>query len=93
MKVIFGYQGVTEVVEGGVSRAAASSPTEAQKEAHNELKRKDCKALFLIHQCVDNAHFEKIEGAKSSREAWKIHKKGNAGAEQLKKVKLQTMRL
>jgi len=41
---------------------------------------------------VDNAHFEKIIGEKTSLEAWKILKKGTEGAEQLKKVRLQTMR-
>jgi len=41
---------------------------------------------------VDNAHFEKIVGAKTSSEAWKILEKGNEGAEQLKKVCLETMR-
>ena len=55
-------------------------------------KKKDCKATFLIHQCVDEAHFEKIAGAATSQEAWKILEKCNEGAEQLKKVRLQTMR-
>ena len=92
MKVIFGYQGVIEIVESGIGAAPAATATEAQKEEYKELKRKDCKALFLIHQCVNDAHFERIEGAKNAREAWQILEKGNAGAEQLKKVKLQTMR-
>src|ERR1044072_6729952 len=92
MKVIFGYQGVTEIVESGIGAAPAATATEAQKEEYKELKRKDCKALFLIHQCVNDVHFERIEGAKNAMEAWKILEKGNAGAEQVKKVKLQTMR-
>src|ERR1044072_5020262 len=92
MKVIFGYQGVTEIVESGIGDASAATATEAQKVEYKELKRKDCMALFLIHQCVNDAHFERIEGAKNAREAWQILEKGNACAEQQKKVKLQTMR-
>ncbi|XP_019416332.1 PREDICTED: uncharacterized protein LOC109327607 [Lupinus angustifolius] len=48
--------------------------------------------MCLIHQCVDEAHFEKIAAARSSHEAWQILPKSNKGVEQLKKVRLQTMR-
>jgi len=41
---------------------------------------------------VDIPHFEKIAGATTSKEAWDILEKGNAGANQLKKLMLQTMR-
>ncbi|XP_017420429.1 uncharacterized protein LOC108330460 [Vigna angularis] len=66
MKVLFHYQGVSAIVEergcepdlGGI---------EEQKE---ELRRKDDKALFIIHQCVDDVHFEKIQNAATTREAW-----------------------
>ena len=46
----------------------------------------------MIHQCVDDSHFEKITGVVTSQEAWKILEKCKEGAEQLKKVKLQMMR-
>jgi len=45
----------------------------------------------LIHQCVDEPHFEKIAGAATSKEAWKILEQCNEGAEKLKKVRLQTL--
>nr|KYP49890.1 Retrovirus-related Pol polyprotein from transposon TNT 1-94 [Cajanus cajan] len=90
MKVILGYQEVLEIVEKGYSPLAEDA-TKEQKVAYNENKKNDCKALCLIYQSVDNAHFEKIVGAKTSSEAWKILEKGNEGAEQLKKVRLQTM--
>ncbi|XP_019430565.1 PREDICTED: uncharacterized protein LOC109337932 [Lupinus angustifolius] len=41
---------------------------------------------------MDEAHFEKIVEAATSQEAWRILEKYNEGAEQLKKVRLQTMR-
>ncbi|XP_019459946.1 PREDICTED: uncharacterized protein LOC109359706 [Lupinus angustifolius] len=48
--------------------------------------------MFLLHQCVDEAHFEKIAEARSAKEAWEILEKSNEGAEQLKKLRLQTVR-
>ncbi|KHN13960.1 hypothetical protein glysoja_043155, partial [Glycine soja] len=51
--------------------------TEAQKALYIENKKKNCKATVLIHQCVDDAHFEKIAGAATSRETWKIWEKCN----------------
>ncbi|KHN11212.1 hypothetical protein glysoja_034441, partial [Glycine soja] len=51
--------------------------TEAQKSLYRENKKKDCNAIVLIHQCVDDAHFEKIVGAATSQEAWKILEKCN----------------
>ncbi|XP_019432576.1 PREDICTED: uncharacterized protein LOC109339571 [Lupinus angustifolius] len=59
---------------------------------HKENKKKDCKAMFLLHQCVEEAHFEKLSGAENSKEAWLILEACNQGAEQLKKVRLQTLR-
>ena len=56
MKVIFGYQEVTENVMEGFPDLG-ENPSEAQRAAHKESKKKDCKALFLLHQCVDPVHF------------------------------------
>lgn len=91
MKVIFAYQEVQEVVDEGYP-SLVEGATEAQRAVHRENKKKDNKALFFIHQCIDNAHFEKIASAKTSHEAWKILEKCNEGADQLKKVRLQTLR-
>ncbi|XP_019438858.1 PREDICTED: uncharacterized protein LOC109344549 [Lupinus angustifolius] len=89
MSAIMGFQEVSEIVEDGI----ADLTTEAQRVLYKESKKKDCKAMFLLHQCVDEAHFEKIVEARSTKEAWEILKKSNEGAEQLKKVRLQTMRI
>lgn len=56
------------------------------------MKKKDCKALFLIHQCVNDANFEKIANATTLKEAWDILIKSYEGAEKIKKAKLQTLR-
>ncbi|GAU37763.1 hypothetical protein TSUD_102800 [Trifolium subterraneum] len=52
MKVIFGFQEVQEVIEVGITPIAANA-TEAEQTTHRALKKKDFKAMFFIHQCVD----------------------------------------
>ena len=79
-KVILGYQEVLEIVEKEYSPLAEDA-TKEHKVAYNENKKNDYKALCLIYPSVDNAHFEKIVGAKTSLETWKILEKGNEGAE------------
>ncbi|XP_019433657.1 PREDICTED: uncharacterized protein LOC109340423 [Lupinus angustifolius] len=90
MKVIFGYQDVAEIVEDGFP-ILEEGATETEKTEYKQSKRKDYKALCLIHQAVDNAHFEKIVGSTTSKEAWEVLEKQYAGVAQLKKIRLQTM--
>ncbi|XP_019435710.1 PREDICTED: uncharacterized protein LOC109342107 [Lupinus angustifolius] len=91
MSAIMGFQEVIEIVEDGLP-ALTDSSSEAQRTRYKETKKKYYKAIFLLHQRVDEAHFEKISKARSAKEAWEVVEKCNEGAEQLKKVRLQTMR-
>ncbi|CAL0299745.1 unnamed protein product [Lupinus luteus] len=91
MAAIMGFQEVSEIVEEGLPTLTEQA-TEEQKTHYKESKKKDCKAMFLLHQCVDEAHFDKISKAGSTKEAWEVMQKCNEGAEQFKKVRLQTMR-
>ncbi|XP_019451825.1 PREDICTED: uncharacterized protein LOC109353923 [Lupinus angustifolius] len=91
MKAIMRFQEIEEIVQEGYTKIDEVS-TELQRIAYKENRKRDCKAMCLIHQCVDEAHFEKIAAVRSSHEAWQILQKSNKGAEQLKKVRLQTMR-
>lgn len=91
MGVIFGFQDVTDLVKNGIPEEVEGA-TDAQTAAHKAMKKKDCKALFLIHQCVDDANFEKIAGAKSSKEAWDILQQSYEGAAKVKQVKLHSLR-
>ncbi|XP_019430343.1 PREDICTED: uncharacterized protein LOC109337758, partial [Lupinus angustifolius] len=91
MKAIMGFQEIADIVELGYPQLGAE-PSEQDRVAFRENKRKDCKAMCLLHQCVDEAHFEKIASAQTSQEAWIILEKCNKGADQLKKVRLQTTR-
>ncbi|XP_019457643.1 PREDICTED: uncharacterized protein LOC109358031 [Lupinus angustifolius] len=91
MTTIMGFQDVSEIVEKGLPKLTDSS-IEAQRVVYKESKKKDYNAIFLLYQCVDEAHFEKISEVGSPKEAWEICKKSNEGVKQLKKVRLQTMR-
>ena len=65
---------------------------EAQKSTFRESKKMNCKARFLIHQCVDPQNFAKIVSATSAKQAWDILAKVYAGLERLKRVKMQTLK-
>ncbi|XP_019455199.1 PREDICTED: uncharacterized protein LOC109356330 [Lupinus angustifolius] len=91
MKAILGYQDVADIMEEGLP-ILEEGATEAQRNAHKQNKKRDCKAICLLHQIVDNAHFEKIAGSATAKEAWDVLEKYYTGAAQLKKIHLQTMR-
>ncbi|XP_006595267.1 uncharacterized protein LOC114381587 [Glycine soja] len=90
MKVIFRFQDVTEVVKEGVQELDRN-PTDTQKVAHRDLMKRDAKALFIIHQCVDADNFQKIRSVDTAKKAWDTLEKSYAGDNKLKKVKLQTL--
>ncbi|XP_019429218.1 PREDICTED: uncharacterized protein LOC109336858 [Lupinus angustifolius] len=91
MKAIFGFQEVYEIVQFGFQEIGDNA-TEAQRATYKEAKKKDCKALFLIPQCVNGDNFEKISGAETSKQAWDSLGKCYEGVAKIKKVKLQTLR-
>ncbi|KAF1859154.1 hypothetical protein Lal_00000985 [Lupinus albus] len=91
MKTIFEFQEVYEVVQNGYQEIGENA-SDAQRIVYKESKKKDCKALFLIHQGVDGANFERIACPKTVKEAWENLEKNYEGAANIKKVKLQTIR-
>jgi len=68
MRVLFDYHELWDVVESGVF-ALADNATEAQRVAHRDQKKKDKKALYLIHQGMNDETYEQIEGATTTSEA------------------------
>ena len=52
--------------------ALAANATEAQQVAHRDQKKNDNKALYLIHQGMNDETFEHIEGATTASEACTI---------------------
>ena len=91
MRVLFGAQDVLEFVNDGVPDLAGNA-TEAQRNLHREKKKKDQKALFYIHQCVDAKIFEKIAESTTAKAAWDTLVRCYGGDATVKKVKLQSLR-
>ncbi|XP_019450669.1 PREDICTED: uncharacterized protein LOC109352939 [Lupinus angustifolius] len=86
MKAIFGFQECLDVVKRGMPTADENSVE------YREANKRDCKAIFLIHQCVDRANFEKISAASCSKEAWEILEKNYTGGKRVKNVRLLTLK-
>ncbi|GAU25767.1 hypothetical protein TSUD_222240 [Trifolium subterraneum] len=91
MKVIFIVQEADEQVNTVLDPLPANA-TEQQRTTFREAQKKDSKALFLIHQCVDSKVFEKIADATTSKDAWDILQKSYGGDAKVKKVKLQALK-
>jgi hypothetical protein len=91
MKVIFRYQYVLEIVNEGVTPLAANA-TDLQQTAHRDLKKKDGKVMFLMHQSVSDEIFEKIMHYGSAKETWDALERLYSRDGKLKKVRLQALR-
>ncbi|KAK8924126.1 hypothetical protein KSP39_PZI019308 [Platanthera zijinensis] len=94
MKVLLASKEIWEVVEEGYEEPdgeAEAALTNARKTALREARKKDKKALFTLYQGVDEATFEKISEAVSSKEAWEVLQRSMQGVDKAKKVKLQSL--
>ncbi|XP_050915369.1 uncharacterized protein LOC127130393 [Lathyrus oleraceus] len=91
MKIIFRFQDVDEIVCDGVP-ASKVNANDVQKDAQKEQRKKDEKALFLIHQRMGSNVFEKIIEEDMSKRTWDKLKNLYVGYEKLKRVKLQMLR-
>ncbi|GAU46952.1 hypothetical protein TSUD_281870 [Trifolium subterraneum] len=70
----------------------SANATKQQRTTFREAQKKDSKALFLIHHCVDAKVFEKIADATTSKDAWDILQKSYGGDAKVKKMKLQALK-
>ncbi|XP_068466306.1 uncharacterized protein [Phaseolus vulgaris] len=91
MRVLFDYHQLWDVVKSGES-ALADNATEAQRVTHRDQKKKDKKALYLIHQGKNDDTFEQIEGATTASEAGIILSTNYKGDDKTKRVRLQAVR-
>ncbi|KAE8681124.1 hypothetical protein F3Y22_tig00111342pilonHSYRG00188 [Hibiscus syriacus] len=96
MKALIGSQDVWDIIEKGYNEPADDDAfatlTPDQKTTLKDSRKRDKKALYLIYQALDDDGFEKISSASSSKEAWEKLQTSYKGSEQVKKVRLQTLR-
>ncbi|XP_058745959.1 uncharacterized protein LOC131618819 [Vicia villosa] len=92
MKALLGSQDVWDVVEKGFKEQDEASLSQGAKDTFKESRKRDKKALFLIYQSVDEDTFEKISNATTTKEAWDKLQTCNKGVEQVKKIRIQTLR-
>ncbi|XP_060190457.1 uncharacterized protein LOC132619628 [Lycium barbarum] len=82
MKALLGAYDVWEIMESGVDEEDDVATT----------KKKDQKALTLIHQSLDEKMSDKVANATNSKQAWNILQTSFKGLDKVKKVRLQTLR-
>ena len=93
MRVLFGAQDVLDLVNDSyVLVELSANATNAQRNAQRDLRKKDQKVLFYIHQCVDVNGFEKIADSTTAKVAWDILVRCYGGDTSVKKVNLQSLR-
>ncbi|GKV31573.1 hypothetical protein SLEP1_g40251 [Rubroshorea leprosula] len=94
MKAILGAHDVWEIVENGYDAPKdMSALTQAQKDQFNSIKKKDQKAVSLIHQALDEVTFEKVSNATTVKGLWEKLQAACKGKEKAKKVRLQSLRV
>lgn len=71
MKALLGAHNAWDIVENGYEAPTdREALTQAQRDLLQNTKRKDQKAVSLIHQALDDATFEKVSNATTTNQLW-----------------------
>ena len=90
---LLGAHDVWKIVEKGYTEQEnEGSLFQTQRDSLRNSRTRDKKALYLIYQALDDDTFEKVSGSKSTKEAWEKLRTSYKGVDQVKKVRLQTLR-
>nr|GFB33024.1 UBN2 domain-containing protein [Tanacetum cinerariifolium] len=93
MKALHGSHDVREIVEKDIEKVDDESSLNATQRVDLQKERKkDQSALTLIYQCLDDAMFEKVANATTSKEAWEILQNAFKGIDKVKNIRLQSLR-
>nr|GEV41503.1 copia-type polyprotein [Tanacetum cinerariifolium] len=93
MKALLGSHDVWEIFEKGIEKVDDESSVNAtQRVDLQKARKKDQSAFTLIYQCLDDAMFEKVANATTSKEVWEILQNTFKGIDKVKKIRLQTLR-
>ncbi|XP_019231771.1 PREDICTED: uncharacterized protein LOC109212574 [Nicotiana attenuata] len=86
MKAILGSQDVWEIVDRGYAKPDNEEALpQNEKDVLAKTRKKDQQALTLIHQCLDDAMFEKVADATTLKEAWEILQNSLQGVDKVRK--------
>ncbi|KAA0066128.1 copia protein [Cucumis melo var. makuwa] len=92
MKALLGSQDVWDIVNNGYEKPESDATlNQDQREALQNTKKKDQKALTIIHQAIDDSNFEKISRATTAHQAWQILENMYKGVDRVKKIFLQKL--
>ncbi|KAA0042449.1 UBN2 domain-containing protein [Cucumis melo var. makuwa] len=93
MKALLGSQDVWDIVSNGYEEPESDTAlNQAQGKALQNTRKKDQKALTIIHQAINDNNLEKISGATTAYQAWKILENTYKGVDRVKKVRLQKLK-
>ncbi|KAA0052397.1 UBN2 domain-containing protein [Cucumis melo var. makuwa] len=93
MKALLGSQDVWNIVNNVCEEPESDAAlSQAQREALQNIRKKDQKALTIIHQTIHDFNFEKTSGATTARHAWQILENTYKEADRVKRVCLQKLR-
>jgi len=96
LKAFLGSQECIEIVQYGYdepeSKEAEDALQEAEKQVLKANRKKDNKAKTIIYQGLDEAIFEIIAFAETSKEIWEALQQKYKGANRIKKIRLQCLR-
>jgi len=82
-----------EIVESGYDEPADWNALIAnEKTTRKEARKKNAQALFHIQIALDKSLFPRISGATTAKDAWKTLQEAYQGSNQVKVVKLQTLK-
>jgi len=82
-----------DIVESGYEEPADwNALTANERTTRKEARKKNAQALFHIQIALDKSLFPRISGAKTAKVAWETLQEAYQGSDQVKVVKLQTLK-
>ncbi|XP_074342995.1 uncharacterized protein LOC141680762 [Apium graveolens] len=92
MKAILGANDVWKLVEKGLMVPEdEASLNQVQKDQLQAQRKKDQKAIMIIHQCLDDSILQMVASATTSKKVWDILNSSLSGHAKVKRLRLQIL--
>ncbi|XP_026428273.1 ABC transporter H family member 2-like [Papaver somniferum] len=93
MENIFSYQEVWDIINTGyVEPAAGDEFTTAEQTTLTENRKKNLKAIYILHQGIHESIMDRVVYIKEVKKAWDSLTRYYKGSDKVKKVRLQTLK-